>query len=113
MSKHKIGNCIATLRKEKGWTQSQLAEKLQISDKAISKWESNKGDPSLEFLPELARLFDVTLDFLMTGKQQEEKFITISKIELCAKNDDPNLIDNLNCNTAKITDETGKSLWIM
>lgn len=38
--KHKIGDTIAKLRKEKGWTQNELADKLQVSDKAISKWES-------------------------------------------------------------------------
>ena len=73
--KHKIGDVISKLRKEKGWTQNELAEKLQVSDKAISKWESNKGDPSREFLPMLAELFGVTLDYLMTGKEQEEKII--------------------------------------
>ncbi|MBP3630566.1 MAG: helix-turn-helix domain-containing protein [Clostridia bacterium] len=88
--KHKIGDVISKLRKEKGWTQNELAEKLQVSDKAISKWESNKGDPSIEFLPMLAELFGVTLDYLMTGKEQEEKIITMSKLELCTKEDNVN-----------------------
>lgn len=69
---HRIGDCIAKLRKEKGWTQDVLADKLQVSNKAISKWESNKGEPSLEFLPKLAELFGITLDYLMTGKKVEE-----------------------------------------
>jgi transcriptional regulator with XRE-family HTH domain len=69
MLDHKMGSCIATLRKEKGWTQKQLAEKLQLSDKAISKWESNKGTPSIEFLPEIAMLFDVTTDYLLKGEE--------------------------------------------
>ena len=72
MKEHKIGDCIARLRKEKGWTQDVLAEKLLVSNKAISKWESNKGDPSLEFLPKLADLFGVSLDYLMTGKEIKE-----------------------------------------
>ena len=72
MKKHRIGDCIAKLRKEKGWTQDVLADKLQVSNKAISKWESNKGEPSLEFLPKLAELFGITLDYLMTGKKVEE-----------------------------------------
>ncbi len=55
--KHKIGDTIAKLRKEKGWTQNELADKLQVIDKAISKRKSNKGDPSIEFLPALAELF--------------------------------------------------------
>ena len=110
--KHKIGDTIAKLRKEKGWTQNELAEKLQVSDKAISKWESNKGDPSIEFLPVMAELFGVTLDYLMTGKEQEEKILTISKLELCAKKDDIKIFDEIyNSNkNLNITDEKGKNL---
>lgn len=89
--KHKIGNCIAKLRKDKGWTQNEFAEKLQVSDKTISKWESNKGDPSIEFLPVIAELFNITIDFLLTGKEQE-KIVTMSKLELCAKNDDIEMV---------------------
>lgn len=91
---HKIGNIISKLRKEKGWTQSELAKKLQVSDKAISKWESNRGDPSIEFFPRLAELFNVTIDYLMTGKEQEG-MSTISKFELCAKNDDVQMYKEL------------------
>lgn len=108
--KHKIGDTIAKLRKEKGWTQNELAEKLQVSDKAISKWESNKGDPSLEFLPVMAELFDVTLDYLMTGKEQKEKIVTMSKLELCAKKDDPKIIDNFSYDSAHLKNEDGKTL---
>lgn len=108
--KHKIGDTIAKLRKEKGWTQNELADKLQVSDKAISKWESNKGDPSIEFLPALAELFRVTLDYLMTGKEVEEKIITMSKLELCAKKDDPNVLKNFSYSSAHIKDEDGNSL---
>lgn len=107
---HKIGDIIAKLRKEKAWTQQVLADKLNVSDKAISKWESNKGDPSIEFLPKLAELFNVTIDYLMTGKEQELKFVTMSKLELCAKNDDPKIIDQLSYRSAYMKDEDGYSL---
>lgn len=108
--KHKIGDTIAKLRKEKGWTQNELADKLQVSDKAISKWESNKGDPSIEFLPALAELFGVTLDYLMTGKEVEEKIITMSKLELCAKQDDPNILKDFSYSSAHTKDEDGNTL---
>ena len=62
------GKLIATLRKEKGWTQTELAEKLNVSDKAVSKWE-NGGMPSIEFLPKLSELFGVSIDYLVTGKE--------------------------------------------
>ena len=105
--KHSIGKTIAELRKEKGWTQIELAEKLQVSDKAISKWEQDGGSPSIEFIPALAELFGVSIDYLMTGKKVEPEIITMSKIELCAKNDDPKLLANFDANSK---DENGKSL---
>ncbi|MBO4675895.1 MAG: helix-turn-helix transcriptional regulator, partial [Elusimicrobiaceae bacterium] len=72
--KHSIGKTIATLRKEKGWTQVELAEKLQVSDKAVSKWEKDDSSPSVEFFPALADLFGVSIDYLMTGKKDEQPF---------------------------------------
>ena len=63
-----IGERIVNLRKKKGLTQMQLAEKLNISDKAVSKWESGKGDPSVEMLCLLADMFECTTDFLIRGK---------------------------------------------
>lgn len=107
--KHSVGKTIAMLRKEKGWTQVELAEKLQVSDKAVSKWEKDDAFPSVEFFPALAKLFDVSIDYLMTGKETEPEIITMSKIELCAKNDDVSMLDEIKGYT-NITDENGKSL---
>ena len=108
--KHKIGDTISQLRKEKGWTQAELASKLLVSDKAVSKWESNKGEPSIEFLPILAQLFDVSLDYLMTGKEKEDKIITISKLELCAKKDDVDMYKELKL-SSDYKDENGKTIF--
>ena len=69
---HSIGKTIAELRKAKGWTQIELAEKLQVSDKTISKWEKDGGSPSIEFFPILAEIFNVSIDYLMTGNKQEK-----------------------------------------
>lgn len=63
-----IGEKITKLRKEKGLTQLQLAEQLNISDKAVSKWESGKGDPSLEMLSSLSDFFNCSIDYLIKGK---------------------------------------------
>ena len=104
---HSIGKTIATLRKEKGWTQVELAEKLQVSDKAVSKWEKDDAFPSVEFFPVLAELFEVNIDYLMTGKKIEPKIITMSKAELCAKTDDPALLSDINVTTK---DEKGKTI---
>lgn len=105
--KHSIGKTIAELRKEKGWTQIELAEKLQVSDKAISKWEKDSGAPSIEFFPTLAEVFGVSIDYLMTGKKVEPEIIIMSKIELCAKNDDVSMVNDINLTTK---DENGKTL---
>lgn len=59
---------ILRLRKLKGMTQLQLAEKLNVSDKAISKWESGKCDPSLDLIKSLAKLFNCSIDYLVNGK---------------------------------------------
>ena len=91
MSEHSIGKTIASLRKANGWTQAELAEKLHVSDKAVSKWESEAGLPEISQLPIMAALFNVSTDYLMTGKSPEKEIVTISKAELCAKNDDVTL----------------------
>lgn len=79
MSEHSIGKTIASLRKSKGWTQVELAEKLNVSDKAVSKWESEAGFPEISQLPALANLFGVTIDYIMTGKTAEKERILNSK----------------------------------
>ena len=63
-----IGDRIAKERKRLNMRQSELAEKLMVSNRAISKWESNGGNPSIEFLPKLADLFGCTIDYLVRGK---------------------------------------------
>ena len=68
---HSIGKTIAELRKAKGWTQVELAEKLGVSDKAVSKWESEGGFLLITQIPVLASIFDVSIDYLMTGKKEE------------------------------------------
>ena len=69
----KINDRIKNLRKEKGWTQLQLAEKLNVTDKAVSKWEVGEANPDLSSIVNIASLFGVTIDFLLTGKVEEEK----------------------------------------
>lgn len=95
MNKHSIGKTIAELRKAKGWTQVELSERLNISDKAVSKWESEAGYPEITMFPQLANLFEVSIDYLMTGKEMQPEIITISKAELCAKNDDVTLLKDI------------------
>lgn len=64
----KISENIAVLRKQKGITQEELAKKLNISNQAVSKWESGKCCPDIEILPELASFFGVSIDILLLGE---------------------------------------------
>ena len=70
-----IGDNIARLRKGAGLTQAELAEKLGVSDKAVSKWENGQGYPDITIFPRLSEIFCVSIDRLMLG---EEKGITIA-----------------------------------
>lgn len=101
-----IGDRIKSKRKEAGMTQLELANKLNVTDRAVSKWEQNEGNPDISILPRIADLFNVTLDYLMTGVEPKKEVIIMSKIELCAKNDDPSMIKSLPSNV----DENGKSI---
>ena len=65
-----LGKRIAALRKEKGMTQEELAEKLGVSPQAISKWENEQSCPDISLLPRLAAIFGVTTDLLLTGEQE-------------------------------------------
>lgn len=57
---------LSELRKKKGWTQLELAEKLNYSDKAVSKWERGESLPDVTNLKQIADLFSVTVDYLLT-----------------------------------------------
>lgn len=70
-----LGTTIAKLRKKNNLTQWQLAEKLHVSDKAVSKWENGAGYPEISLLPLLSEIFDVSIDYLFKG---ETRGITIA-----------------------------------
>ena len=64
-----IGKRIALLRKEKGLTQEELATHMGVSPQAVSKWENDQTCPDISALPKLARLFGVTVDELLEGRE--------------------------------------------
>ena len=64
-NKETLGTRIAALRKEKGLTQEQLAEKVGVSAQAVSKWENDVSCPDITLLPLLADLFGVSVDELL------------------------------------------------
>lgn len=66
-----FGTRLARLRKEKGMTQGELAEKLNLSPQAISKWENDQSSPDIQSLLALSEIFGISVDELL-GKQKEE-----------------------------------------
>ncbi len=69
MDQIKIGKFIATRRKEQGMTQAVLAEKLGISDRAISKWENGKSMPDSGIMLELCDLLRINVNELLSGER--------------------------------------------
>ena len=70
MKKETMGMMIATKRKELGMTQLELAEKMGVTDKAVSKWERDLSYPDINSLPQLAEVFDMSVDDLMQVKRE-------------------------------------------
>ena len=81
------GETIKRLREKKKLTQKELAEKLMVSDKTVSKWETNKGLPDLCILSELANALSVSVPELLTGDVAENRNISAnmkrSKFYVC------------------------------
>lgn len=75
MNSKKIGSFIAALRKEKEYTQAELAEILNVSNRTISKWENGDGFPDITILPSVAKALGITVDELLAGEKmpKEEK----------------------------------------
>ncbi len=94
MDQIKIGKFISSCRKEQGLTQAALAEKLGISDRAISKWENGKSMPDSGIMLELCALLDINVNELLSGerimediyrKKAEENLLSLQQ-ELDEKN---------------------------
>ena len=75
MNNIKIGKLIYNLRKEKNLTQVQLAERMNISDKTVSKWERGFGCPEVSLLPELSTILDVDLENLLSGELDRNEIL--------------------------------------
>ena len=68
MTNKSMGDIICALRKEKGMTQKDLADMLNITDKAVSKWERNIAFPDTTTIPKIAEIFGVSVEELMNTK---------------------------------------------
>jgi transcriptional regulator with XRE-family HTH domain len=72
MKKKTLGMMIASLRKENGMTQLELAEKMLVTDKAVSKWERDLSCPDVNTIPKLAEVFNISVDELMQVKNDSQ-----------------------------------------
>ena len=73
MNHIKVGAFIAKCRKEQNLTQLQLAQKLMVTDRAVSKWERGKGMPDVSIMLDLCEIFGVTVNELLIGKRIDMK----------------------------------------
>jgi len=67
-----LGARIAELRKKKGYTQEEFSDMLGVSPQAVSKWENDLSCPDIMLIPQIASIFKITTDELLTGKAPEE-----------------------------------------
>ena len=84
MTNKSIGNFLSELRKEKGLTQKEIADFLNVSDKTVSHWECDKYSPDISVIPVLAEFFGVTCDELLKGERkvpEERESITCETVE--------------------------------
>ena len=75
MDASKTGKLIAAKRKEKGLTQKELAERLKVTDKAVSKWETGRGMPDVSVLEKLAEELGVTVSEMLNGSEVEKELL--------------------------------------
>jgi len=80
MNIYEFGKFLSQLRKEKGLTQMQLAEKLNVTDKAISRWETGKNYPDIEIFEDLSNILDISISELLEAKRiEKENLLDVSK----------------------------------
>lgn len=72
MDQRKIGSFLKELRKEKGITQEEFAEKLNVSGRSVSRWETGTNMPDISLLIEIAEFFDVSIPEIINGERKSE-----------------------------------------
>ena len=74
-----VSSSIKKLREERGMTQDELAEKLNVTRQAVSNWETGKTQPDIETLTRLAEIFDVSVERIIYGSERKEKIVHINR----------------------------------
>lgn len=75
MDNKKFGKFILQLRKEKGWTQQEFADKIFVTDKAVSKWERGLYFPDISLTIPIAELFSISVSELLKGEKNKNESI--------------------------------------
>ena len=102
MNQEKIGKFIQTLRKEKNLTQNELAEKLGVSNRAVSKWENGNSMPDLSLFKPLCEILGTSINELMNGERSNS----------IIPDTDNNIINTINiANEKHITDVVGYFIY--
>ena len=70
VEKKTIGKFIQALRRAQGMTQRELADRLYVSDKTVSRWECDECTPELSLIPTIAEIFEITTDELLRGERR-------------------------------------------
>ena len=83
MNQEKIGKFITTCRKEKNLTQEELAEKLNVSNKSVSRWENGKNMPDYSVLNDLCNILDININELLSGEKDNKE--TIENLDMILK----------------------------
>ena len=73
MNQEKIGKFIAKIRKEKKLTQEELAEKLNVNSRTVSRWETGSSIPDISMFTELSKVLEVSINDLMSGEIVKEE----------------------------------------
>ena len=81
MKKQTLGMMISSLRKENKMTQLELADKMGVTDKAVSKWERDLSFPDINSIPKLAEIFNISVDELMQVKTETKENLNVNKID--------------------------------
>ena len=70
MAKETFGQRLSRIRKEKGFTQNEIADKVGVTSQAVSKWENDLASPDIDILLKLSEIFDISIDELL-GKMAQ------------------------------------------
>ena len=99
-----LGERIKEQRKQLGLTQAELGRIIHVTDRAVSKWEQDEGNPDISIIAQLASTLNVTIDYLLTGKEPEIKIIIKSPKEILLETDDPQYLEKVSIYDFNIMD---------